>query len=256
MHHHLRILCTLGALLWFSDAYAGTVSLMTSDGVALQGTQFGSGKHGVVLVHDKGRSQEDWTFFAEKLAQAPLNVVAINLRGHGAAASAPAAEDYPKMVADVAAAVAWLRSKGATRVDVVGAGFGANLALQAAAADPGIATAVLLSPGLNLQGVTLSSAVAGYGARPLLVVASQEDTYALRSGTYLEEKILGEKKFELLEDAGSGVKMLNRAPALEGLLLSWLNGSYELTAGIGKPDKLNTGDSTSIETKGKKFGEH
>jgi len=242
------------ALGWFGAAKAASIAVTTTDGVALQAAQFGKGKHGVVLVHDKGKTSEEWAFFAEKLAQNDLNVVAITLRGHG---SAPAAttEDYPKMVADVAAAVAWLRAKGATRVDVVGAGLGANLALHAAAADPSIASAVLLSPGLNLQGVTLASAVEGYGIRPLLVVASQEDSYSTRSGTYLEEKIRGEKKFELLENAGSGVKMLNRAPTLEGLLVSWLNGSYELTSGVGKPDSLTTGDGAAIETKGKKFGE-
>jgi pimeloyl-ACP methyl ester carboxylesterase len=242
---------------WASDAVAGTVDFKAGDGAALRGSEYGKGANGVVLVHDKGKSSGDWTFFAEKLAASGFHVLSVDLRGHGASPSAaPLTDaDYPKMSQDVVAAAAWLRSKGATRVAVVGANFGANAAMVAAAEDPRVDTVALLSPGLNLGGIAIGAPVEKYGDRPLLVVASSEDAYAVRSVTFIDGKALGDCEVQLLENAGSGVRMLNRDSGIESTLLSWLNGSYKLQNGQRPAANVNTGDKVDIQTSGKKFGE-
>lgn len=253
----LRAAVLVSGLSLVSAAEASAVDLRAADGTLVKATDYGTGAHGVVLVHDKGRTGADWGYFAEKLAADGFHVVVLDLRGHGASKPPEtlAEADYPKMVQDVSAAVGWLRAKGAKEVAVVGASFGANLALHAAADDPSIATLVLLSPGLNLSGVSVGQAMERYGARPVLMVASSDDAYAIRSVNFLEEKAKGDKHVEVLESAGSGVKMLNRDPSLEATLLSWLNGSFFLQPGRSKPQTLSTGDNTAIETSGKRFGE-
>ncbi len=256
-----RFLTTSAALLALavaSPALSAELALTAADGAKIHAIDYGKGTNGVVLVHDKGRSATDWSYFAEKLAVQGFHVVVVDLRGHGTSKPPESLleADYAKMPQDVAAAVAWLRTKGATKVALVGANLGANVVLNTAAEDPTIDSVVLLSPGLNISGVTLGTAMEKYGKRSILMVASTEDQYAMRSVNFLDEKAGGQKHVEVLEGAGSGVKMLNRAATLEGTLISWLNGSFFLKAGVqAPPPSFTTGDSSTVQTTGTKFGE-
>ena len=241
-----------------SVAMAGPpVDLKSSDGVVVRAAEYGKGSNAVILVHDKGRTREDWAYFAERLGGAGYHVLAVDLRGHGGSHPPDALTDadFPKMALDVAAAARWFESLGVQQLVVIGASFGANVALAAAAEDPKIDSVVLLSPGLNLSGVTLSGPIEKFGERPSFVIASNEDAYSVRSANLLDSKARGDCEVLLLENAGSGVRMLNKDPSLEALLLAWLNGSYQLANGQRQPIKVNTGDKVDIQTSGKKFGE-
>ena len=218
---HAVFLALLLAAPW---AHAEGPTIRTEDDVALTAEHWGKGTHGVLLVHADGRSASDWSALGPRLAANGLHALAIDLRGHGA--SAAGEPDYAKMKADLSAGVAWLRTQGATRVHVVGAGLGANLALATAADDTGIDDVVLLSPQLNAQGYKASAAIAAYGSRPLLVVASKADTLSAKTAGYLAKQARGPHHLELYDDAGVGARMLNGAPALEPLILSWLHGTF------------------------------
>ena len=61
---------------------------------------------------------------------------------------------------------------------LAGASIGANLAVLAAADDPTVRSLALLSVGLDYRGLRLEAALKKFGARPALLVASQEDPYA------------------------------------------------------------------------------
>jgi pimeloyl-ACP methyl ester carboxylesterase len=238
-------------------AQAAALTFTTSDGVVVHGTDYGKGTNAVILVHDKAHSSADWTYFADKLAGNGYHVVTLDLRGHGASKPPETLTDadYPKMVEDVKATAAWLESKGATKIAIVGANLGANLALNAAADDLKVTNVILLSPGLNLSGVTCGAAMDRYGARPILLVAGSDDAYAVKAVNYLDGKAIGEKHVEVLENAGSGVKMMNRDATLEGMVLAWLNGTYFLKAGERKPAAIATGDQTGLTSSGTRFGE-
>lgn len=249
-------------LIGLAPASAATdASLTTKDGVKLHArVEKAAGvKRGVVLVHMLGRSAEDWAYLSAKLAAADFQVIAPDLRGHGtstATLKTATDADYPNMVQDIAASLAWLRAQGVTEVTCVGASIGANLCVQAASADEGVNSLVLLSPGLNYKGVTSGDALTLYGNRPVLLVASKDDAYAARSVTLLDEAAKGQKSLLLFEEAGHGTKMLNREPSLEGQVLAWLNGSYKLLNG----DSVNfrpalTTDVGAVQTEGTRFGE-
>lgn len=211
--------------------FPAAASLTTADGVVLQASYGQPAKpstNGVVFVHMNGRSKEDWAGVAEACWNAGSWVVTVDLRGMGAnvpAGTTPPAltpDDYQKMTQDVNAAVAYLRGKGVTKVALVGAELGANLAINVAAEDPAVADVVLLSPGMVYQGVIATDAVKRYGARPLLMVASTEDAYAAQSVARFEQLASGDKHVEMYENAGKGTRMLNRAPELEGYLVGWI----------------------------------
>lgn len=244
----------LGAALAAQD-----VTLKTADGVALHALvePTKNAKKGVVLVHMVGRSAEDWRHMAGKLSLNGFMVVAPDLRKHGknTPVGEPTPEDFAAMRKDVEASVAYLRSKGVTDVACAGASIGANLCLQAAAADPAIVNVVMLSPGLNYKGVTVNEAIIAYGDRPVLLVASNDDAYSARSAAALHEKAVGQKHLEALDAAGHGTVMLNRSPGLENTMVAWINGTFKLTSGELVAPRPAPAKLEKVETTGKKIDE-
>jgi alpha-beta hydrolase superfamily lysophospholipase len=212
------------------------VSLTAADGTALHAVaDLVSGSNtGVVMVHMDTRTHADWRFVSEKLVRGGMSTMAVDLRGHGQSARAGetlAETDYLAMEADVDAAVAWLRDQGVESVSCLGASLGANLCLRVAAKDPKMVNLVLLSPALKKNGLTTANAMVEYGDRPVLIVASMSERYDGISAEKLNDRAKGQHHMEVLADAGHGTKMLNRDPTVEGLVLAWLMGTYELAAG-------------------------
>lgn len=215
---------------------------------------------GAILVHMVGRQGSDWDYLSARLSERGVTAIAPDLRGHGSSARAGeelTEADYEAMTADLAASLAWLEKQGVTEVSCVGASIGANLCLNLAAQEPKVANLVLLSPGLKYKGVATPSAMEAYGDRPVLFVASEDDTYSFKSAQILDGRAAGQKHLELLESAGHGSKMLNREPRLEGTVVSWLLGTYELSNGeVVTPRPAGGTTVGEVETTGKKLGVH
>lgn len=226
----MRVLSFLvaAALAAAGITFPTEASVATPDGAKLAAVWGIPAKstRGVVFVHQYGRNKEDWQFLAEKLYRDGNAVLAVDLRGHGAnlAAGAPelAAADFQAMTGDVGAAIAQLQARGITRVCLVGAELGANLAVNAAVDNPAVVSLVLLSPGMEYRGIIAADAVKRYGARPVALVAGTDDVYGARSAATLDATAVGEHTFQLLDAAGKGTKMLNRAPTLEGWIVGWI----------------------------------
>lgn len=254
----VRVLSSLAlALCLAAPAAAADVTLTAADGQALAadyGAVAGSTK-GVVFVHQEERKSSDWRFLAERMNKAGFHTLAVDLRGHGG--SVPDGADRPKltdddyqaMTADVEAAVAYLRNLGVSEISLVGASLGANLATQVAGRDPSIHNLVLLSPGLEIKGVSVAEAIKSYGDRPVLIAVSDDDTYAARSALLLDSEAAGKHHLEILTAAGNGAKMLNAAPTLESLIQGWLAGSWQ-SAPDPTGSTISTGDTTSVQTDG------
>jgi alpha-beta hydrolase superfamily lysophospholipase len=187
---------------------------------------------GVVLVHMEGRSAQDYRFLVERLNRNGFHTIAVDLRGHGAnvpqGATAPALteDDWWATRGEIAAAVAWFRKHGVSDISLLGASVGANLVAHVAAGDPSIKNLILLSPGMDIQGITAADAVVAYGKRPLLIAVSEGDRYAAMSALVLDADAVGEHHLEIYRSAGHGTQMLNKAPGLEPLIISWLLGTY------------------------------
>jgi pimeloyl-ACP methyl ester carboxylesterase len=253
--------CFLIWILGISIGFAATtVSLDTVDGKhlsALVEKSAAKSTKGVVLVHGAGRSGADWSATAARLSKSQMTAIAPDLRGHGRSKTDTptlADADYAAMVQDVEAAVVWLRKNGATEVSCVGASLGANLCLAAAERDPSIVNLVLLSPGLNHKGVRAS--MQGYGNRPVLFVASADDTYATKSVAILEQEAIGQHHSAIYAQAGQGTKMLSAEASLEGTIVSWLLGTFELASGELVLPKVDAGSNGAIETSGQKLDVH
>jgi pimeloyl-ACP methyl ester carboxylesterase len=238
------------ATLTADPAYAGRVSFSTEDGQTISADQRGSGEHGVVFVHAYHGDHSTWGDLPEVFQQQGANVLAIDLRGHGASRGE---SDPPAMVADVRAAAQYLKRRGAKKVTVVGVGLGGNLGFAAGAADELITDVVMISPRLDAQGVKVSSSLKGFGRKPLLLVTGNDDQLSIKAANMMADRI-ATATVEVLSAGGSGVKLLNRDSAIQGILVSWFNGAYAVASGEEKLD-LQTDTEGKVETTGVKLGE-
>jgi alpha-beta hydrolase superfamily lysophospholipase len=203
---------------------AQRVTFKTDDGVVIAGTWYEPASRSgpaVILVPMLHRSRHDFDGLASQLASAGIGALTFDLRGHGESQGTIGA-DLGEMVADVQAARRFLAGRGDVtgRVGLAGASLGANLAAMAAAGDPTISSLALLSPTLDYRGVRIEAAMKKFGARPVLMVASDEDGYASRSVRDLAKGQRGREVLRLT-GAGQGTVMLERDPSLMGSLVDW-----------------------------------
>ncbi len=218
----LVLVATSGA----AQAANRAVPLRAADGVALAATVYEaptSPAPAVVLVHMLTRTKEDWRPLAERLQAAGITALALDLRGHGQSegSAAPALA----MVLDVRAAVAWLAARSevtAGVVAIVGASLGASLALITAADTPSVRSVALLSPAADYRGVRLEAAAKKYGNRPLLLVASSEDPYALRTVRALTADNQPAHEQRISPQAAHGSHLVDRDPDVAAALVDWL----------------------------------
>lgn len=247
----------LTLLLATSSALAADVQLKTSDGHTLSAYESGRGTTGVLLVHDAGRTRADWGLIRPRLEDRGFRILALDLRGHGDSTELLEATepDWEGMIHDVRAGFERLKRQGAKEITIVGAGLGANLALQLASEIDSITSLVLLSPGLNVKGYRPSRIVADIGEHPVLLAASEQDRMAANTLRYLDQQLKGTRRSVVLPGTYSGARMLDENPSLEDQLLSWLNGNYDLGDADQPAGSLKLREVEASETGGKRFGE-
>jgi pimeloyl-ACP methyl ester carboxylesterase len=127
-----------------SAVHAATFTFQTSDKVDLDGAIVGAGNRGVVLVPEAGaRGLCGWWPYATRIAKHKFRALLFDFRCSGLSSCPPR---QPHAVAiDVRAAVAELRRRGCTRIDILGASLGGSAAIVAAAREKGIDAIVDLS---------------------------------------------------------------------------------------------------------------
>ncbi len=221
------ILAVLLQTLQVSPAGAASqrVTFRTDDGLTLTATWYETSSRpapAVIFVHMLQKSRRDWDQVATQMAAEGIGGLAIDLRGHGDSPGSP--QDYSGMVQDVRAARRFLASHAEvipSRIGIAGASIGATLAAMASADDPTIVSLALLSPSLEYRGLRLDQAIKKYGARPALLVAGDDDGYAVRTVRDLAKAGGGVREVLLLPRAGHGTAMLAGETDLGRRLLEW-----------------------------------
>ena len=221
-----RAALSLLGLLLASDAASAAgqpVQIRAADGVTIAATYYhaGGAAPAVVLVHMFTRTKDDWRPFAERLQATGITALAIDLRGHGGSggSSAPA----PAMALDVRAGIDFLGAQAAVRgIGVVGASLGASAALLAAADATLVRGVALLSPSSDYRGVRIEGALRKYGDRPLLLVTSSGDPYALRTVRSMMTDTTTARDQRVSPIAAHGSQLLDRDPDVATALVDWL----------------------------------
>jgi pimeloyl-ACP methyl ester carboxylesterase len=208
-----------------AGAISQRVSFRTDDGLTLAATWYEASSRpapAVIFVHMLKKSRQDWDQVAAQLAAEGIGGLAIDLRGHGDSPGNP--QDYTGMVQDVRAARRFLSSRPEvlpSRIGIAGASIGASLAVLASADDSAVVSLALLSPSLEYRGLRLEQGIKKYGARPALLVAGDDDGYAVRTVRDVAKAGGGVREVRLLPHAGHGTAMLAGDTDLGRRLLEW-----------------------------------
>lgn len=202
------------------------VSFVTSDGVNIVGSYYDGGDNSVILLPILGGKRSDYNNFAEFLQKKNYTVLSIDMRGNGDSGSGGlTAIDYTKSVNDVAAAKAFIlgRGKSPQGVSIIGASIGANIALKYATGDSSIRSIVLLSPGLDYQGITVMDKIVYYSG-PLLLVAAQDDSFSASTVRALSTAD-PHAQFKIYDSGGHGTALLSTTD-VRNLILGFLQKVY------------------------------
>jgi pimeloyl-ACP methyl ester carboxylesterase len=220
-----------------SRAAAEDMQVVTSDGVVIRGTYDApqsDSAPALLLIHMLRKNRESWADFARFAHERGFAVLAIDLRGHGESTQSqrgPIHEnsfveaDFAAMKLDVAAAVRWLRRRpeiAPRGISLVGASIGASVAVAYAAEDSLIAAVALISPGETYRGVQSGPPLRAYGARPLLMVAAEDDNYSLVSVRKLESLADSSKVVHVFPEGGHGTYLLESHPELRGMIVDFV----------------------------------
>jgi pimeloyl-ACP methyl ester carboxylesterase len=145
------------------------------EGVTVRGTLFGAGATGVVLSNMGDNDPADWERFAPYLAGEGYAVLTYAYR-YPARPRSLTPEMARGALADLQGAAAYLRSRGATRIVLIGASLGGMVTAKAAKATRAEAVAIIASPA-DRPDFDLSVAPADLRAitGPKLFIASDDD---------------------------------------------------------------------------------
>ncbi len=175
----------------------------------------------VVLVPMLGRSKDDWQAIGQRLADANITSLAIDLPAQALPGDAVALAAWSE---DIRAALTFLEGRPDVRagsLGLAGASLGGSLAAVAAAADVRVHSLALISPSLDYRGLRIESAMRQYGPRPALLLASRQDPYAARSVRDLLKNAPGIRETLWSDTAAHGMGLLSREPDLVRGLVEW-----------------------------------
>ncbi len=213
-----------------ASAATQRVSFRAEDGVLLGATWYEPSSRpapAVIFLHMLSRTRRDWEPVASRLASEGVGALVVDFRGHGDSGGhvdGAGSAGFAALVLDVKAARRYLAGRGdvqQSRVGIGGASIGANVAALHAAVDGSVASLALLSPSLDYRGLRIEQAMRTYGGRPALLVASDDDPYAMRSVRELQKAGAGLREPLILNHAGHGTIMLSRDDELGRRLVDW-----------------------------------
>jgi pimeloyl-ACP methyl ester carboxylesterase len=200
----------------------------------------------ILLLHMMPATKESWQEFAEKLAEAGWNVLAIDLRGHGESTWKDQArqrlyykdftdKEHQGSYKDIQASFDFLIKRGLKLKAIAGASIGANLALwwQAEHNRPQVSgfleKTILLSVGFDYRGIQTQPLVVKLKDSQGLYLAGGSQDWRSSGQTcgQIAQKLyelapVQNKKLEVLETASHGTDLFKIEPNLPQRLISWL----------------------------------
>lgn len=215
------------------------ISFKTQEGTPLVGFYKSPEKNNHVLValHGLASSKEEWMMLVTKLDQFGWGWLIYDGRGQGESSLTKGKDNSPngyryfsrpgpgsewdRMVNDLGAAMQFLDKKGIKKNQVVlaGASLGANICLRYAALTRFPSRVLLLSPGLDYQGVRTDDVVSTLKPSHVLLIAHPSDIYSFQSCLDLKRKVPA-LTFWTDVKAGHGVQMLD--DQLLPRIIDWL----------------------------------
>lgn len=218
------------------------VAFTTVDGITIKATfkkPSGAGPYpACLLIHQLGRDGTTYSEFQDKLSQAGIASLAIDMRGHGRSTQNGSldyksftTEQWASATADIDAGLQYLRADSSidpNRICIVGSSIGANLAVIAAANhclkinEPVISCLVLLSPGVNYHGVAPLARARDLEYIPVYILSGTEDEQSYKGAQSLSQAARGGELHSVSGDA-HGTDIFASHPDKLTEIINWIN---------------------------------
>lgn len=213
----------LAAATCVGEAAGGTkVEFRSEDGARLVGVELGQGRTGVVLAHQNGSDLCEWLPYGNTLARKGYRVLAFDFAGEGGSGESERPE---ALDGEVVAAVAHIRSRGATDVVLMGASKGGTAILMAATAvtPPPKALVSLSAPG-RFDAMDALAAAPKLQSPTLYVAGKTDGQFAISAQDLYDATPAASRTILVVEEGAHGTSLLRSGSgdkvtqAIEGLL--------------------------------------
>ncbi|MHC4407951.1 MAG: alpha/beta hydrolase [Planctomycetota bacterium] len=219
-------------------AFAEKVSFKTEDGVAIVGTFTPGAKNAptVVCLPMYRSKKESYKSLLAPLVLKGINVLAIDLRGHGESAPELAARVkardpklFNEMHLDVKAAIDFLvasKQCDRTRVGLVGASVGCSVAIDYTRRHPGdVRAVVLLTPGSNYLGVNSLEHLKSWPGTSIFTFTSSEEKATSKGVMDALDRFQGSSRMVVPGRSIHGTRMFGQVNQLEELIANYFESS-------------------------------
>lgn len=239
----LLIICAgIGCRRGPVDAQSGeTIALTCADGYVAEAVLAGdpaTAESSIVLVHGKGQSRSDWETFATAARAEGFATIAVDLRDPNVRADDPPGfSPWLRAGYEIEAARSELIARGASlgRIGIAGAGIGGSLALHFAAQEDDVAAIVLISPGLEDEGIATRDAMANY-AGPVMFVSGAEDAYSSSSARTLHDIAPGLAELREYPGGAFGTNLVAQSANARSQIFLWLKIAMGIEREVPDPE--------------------
>ena len=166
--------------------------------IALQGTERGRGRVGVVLAHMLGSTQSAWILLADELVAEDFHVLTFDFRGHGLSGGS---RDPSTAALDLEAAAQKLVSLGASKIFIVGASMGGTAAVVVAFGRL-LEGVVSISGPLRIQGLDAFPLVDRLD-EPSLFIAGEKDGEYTEAAKQFAGRAPEPKRLQIISGSGA-----------------------------------------------------
>ncbi len=183
----------------------------------------------ILLLHMFGSDRRSWDRFAREAASHGYAALAIDLPALGGAAASSGGLREPTSSEatnrDLGAAIQYLLDTGADpdNLIIAGASLGANIAINYAVADPRVQAVIALSPGEDYRGVRVLPATAELTRRPLLIMATEGDSYSAATARKMHAASENQCELRIYPGSAHGTDILDAISNSSGQIFLWLD---------------------------------
>jgi len=205
------------------------VELTAGDGRILVGDLYipadiaNDGTPAILLMHQNQSNRDMWQPILPTLLDNGWVVLTVDLRAHGETGGKVdwtlAQEDTQLWIAHLMT----VEGVNPTKIALMGASIGSNLALVGCAVNPSCLTAVALSPGLNYFGVQPEIAVSeGLRTRSALLIAAQNDRTSALAVRQMAGSSTGVLEMRVYRGGHHGKDLFKEElESVQSLIVSW-----------------------------------
>lgn len=179
----------------------------------------------ILMMHHHSSKKEAWlqSDAISPFLAAGYAVLAVDLRGHGESGRR---QDWELAFDDTQRWLTWLGEQPAVNpeaLSIVGASIGGDLGLNVMAEDERVRAIVVLSPAVEVQGITTADAVEAIAGRPVFLVTGDADEASMEAVATLLPLMSGNSQVRLYDTSVCCTFFFMTESDIAQSIIAWLD---------------------------------